>query len=251
MRCAGTSSGSGTDDRAEPHGRSSKEVPVSIVGGLDVHRRQVTVDWVDRATGQAQRGQITPATREGLGRWLAQLPDHHGAFAVEACTGWRFVVEELQAVGWQAYLAEPAETAALGGSKRRAKTDRTDAQLLWELLEQGRLPQAWIPSAQLPGAAGAGAAAQDPGPSAHRLQVAAARGVVPPRAALPRPGPADPGHPQLAGAAGVACGQSPAGHDRAAPDRPAGAGAGSVGALLRAFNLPPGWLPGVDRPPRW
>ena len=58
----------------EPYGRSSKEVPVSIVGGLDVHRRQITFDWVDRATGQAQRGQITPATREGLGRWLAQLP---------------------------------------------------------------------------------------------------------------------------------------------------------------------------------
>jgi hypothetical protein len=69
---------------------------------LDVHRRQITSDWVDRATGQAQRGQITPATREGLGWWLAQLPDHHGGFAVEACMGWRFVVEDLQAVGWQA-----------------------------------------------------------------------------------------------------------------------------------------------------
>jgi len=122
---------------------------VSIVGGLDVHRRQITFDWVDRATGQAQRGQITPATREGLGRWLAQLPDHQGALAVEACTGWRFVVEALQAVGWQAYLAEPAETAALRGPKRRAKTDRTDAQLLRELLEQGRLPQAWIPPVHL------------------------------------------------------------------------------------------------------
>jgi AcrR family transcriptional regulator len=85
----------------EPHGRSSKEVPVSIVGGLDVHRRQITFDWVDWATGQAQRGQITPATRQGLGRWLAQLPGHHGAFAVEACTGWRLVVEELQAAGSQ------------------------------------------------------------------------------------------------------------------------------------------------------
>jgi len=133
----------------EPHGRSSKEVPVSIVGGLDVHRRQITFDWVGRATGQAQRGQITPATRERLGQWLAQLPGHHGAFAVEACTGWRLVVEELQAAGWQAYLAEPAETAVLGGPKRRAKTARTDAQLLRELLEQGRLPQAWIPPAHL------------------------------------------------------------------------------------------------------
>ena len=52
-----------------------------------MHRRQITFDWVDRTTGQAQRGQITPATRVVLGRWLAQLPGHHGAFAVEACTG--------------------------------------------------------------------------------------------------------------------------------------------------------------------
>jgi transposase len=114
-----------------------------------VHRRQITFDWVDRATGQAQRGQITPATAEGLGRWLAQLPCRGGALAVEACTGWRFVVQELQAAGWHAYLAEPAETASLRGPKRRAKTDRTDAQLLRELLEQQRLPQAWIPPAHL------------------------------------------------------------------------------------------------------
>jgi transposase len=73
------------------------------------------------------------------------------------------VVEELRGAGWQACLAEPAETAALRGLKRRAKTDRTDAQLLRELLEQGRLPQAWIPPAHLPGAAGAGATTQDAG----------------------------------------------------------------------------------------
>ena len=116
---------------------------MSIVGGFDVHRRQITFDWVDRATGQAQRGQITPATAEVLGRWLAQLPCHDGAFAVEACTGWRFVVEELQAAGWQACLAEPAETAALRGPKRRAKTDRTDAQLLpFELPAGPPLPAA-------------------------------------------------------------------------------------------------------------
>ena len=37
----------------------------------------------------------------------------------------------------------------LGWPKRRAKTDWTDAQLLRELLEQGRLAQAWIPPAHL------------------------------------------------------------------------------------------------------
>jgi transposase len=64
---------------------------------------------------------------------------------VEGCTGWRFVAEELQAAGLGAHLAEPAETSSLRGPTRRAKTDRTDARLLRELLEQGRLPSSWIP----------------------------------------------------------------------------------------------------------
>jgi transposase len=118
---------------------------VSIIGGLDVHRRQITFDWVDRDSGEAHRGRIAPATRAGLRAWLGELPRVEGGFAVEGCTGWRFVVEELQAAGLVAYLAEPAETSSLRGPKRRAKTDRTDARLLRELLEQGRLPSSWIP----------------------------------------------------------------------------------------------------------
>jgi transposase len=118
---------------------------MSIIGGLDVHRAQITFDWVDRDSGEIHRGRIVPATRVGLRAWLGMLPSAEGAFAVEGCTGWRFVVEELQAAGLVAHLAEPAETSSLRGPKRRAKTDRTDARLLRELLEQGRLPSSWIP----------------------------------------------------------------------------------------------------------
>jgi transposase len=103
---------------------------VSIVGGLDVHRRQITSDWVDRATGQAQRGQITPATREGLGRWLAQLPDHHGGFAVEACMGWRFVVEDLQDRLPQAWIP-PAHLLELRVLVRLRKT-LVDQRTAWQ-----------------------------------------------------------------------------------------------------------------------
>jgi transposase len=118
---------------------------MSIIGGLDVHRAQITFDWVDRDSGEARRGRIVPATRAALRAWLDGLPGGQGGFAVEGCTGWRFVVEELQAAGLVAHLAEPAETSSLRGPKRRAKTDRTDARLLRELLEQGRLPSSWIP----------------------------------------------------------------------------------------------------------
>jgi transposase len=168
----------------EPHGRSSKEVPVSILGGLDVHRRQITVDWVDRATGQAQRGQLTPATREGLVRWLAQLPDHHGAVAVEACTGWRFVVEELQTAGGRP--AWPSRPRPRPCGAQAAGEDRPDRRPAAVGAAGTRPPAAGLdPAGASAGAAGAGAAAQDPGRSAHRLAAAAARGAVPPRPALP------------------------------------------------------------------
>src|SRR6266568_4125423 len=123
---------------------------MSIVGGVDIHRKQLTFDYVDRATGELARGQIAPADRRHLAVWLRRF-DGVGdiAFAVEGCTGWRYVVEELQTAGVRAYLAEPADTAAARGRKKRAKTDRADAKLLRELVEGDRVPQCWIPPRQV------------------------------------------------------------------------------------------------------
>ena len=119
---------------------------MGIVGGFDIHRRQITFDYVDTGTGEVSRGKIAPADRAQVRSWLGRF-DGRGdvAFALEGCTGWRFVVEELARVGAKAHLAEPADTARERGRKQRAKTDRTDARLLRELLAMGRLPESWIP----------------------------------------------------------------------------------------------------------
>jgi transposase len=123
---------------------------MSIVGAFDVHRRQITFDYLDTATGLVQRGRITPACRSVLRRWLARFAGQpEVGFAVEGCTGWRFVVEELARAGITAYLAEPAQAAAARGPKQRAKTDRTDARMLRQLLAEGRLPPSWIPPQQV------------------------------------------------------------------------------------------------------
>ena len=67
-----------------------EEVPMPIVGGLDIHRKQITFDYLDTVTGQVQRGQISPADREHLRAWLARFAGcEDAAFAVEGCTGWR------------------------------------------------------------------------------------------------------------------------------------------------------------------
>ena len=44
-----------------------------IVGGLDIHRKQLTFDYPGTETGQVRRGQIAPAGREHLRAWLARF----------------------------------------------------------------------------------------------------------------------------------------------------------------------------------
>jgi transposase len=123
---------------------------MSIVGAFDVHRRQLTFEYLDTVTGELRRGRVVPADRAHLREWLARFagqPDV--AFALEACTGWRYVVEELAAAGIEPHLAETADTAALRGRKRHAKTDQADARHLRVHLMAGDLPECWIPPAHV------------------------------------------------------------------------------------------------------
>jgi transposase len=123
---------------------------MSIVGGLDIHRKQLTFDYLDTVTGQVLRGQVTPADRAHLRGWLGRFAGRDDvAFAVEGCTGWRYVAEELAAAGITAHVGEPADTAAARGRKRHAKTDKTDSRHLRQLLADGRLPECWIPPRQV------------------------------------------------------------------------------------------------------
>jgi transposase len=118
---------------------------MSIVGGMDIHRKQITYDYVDTASGEIKRGQIVPADRWHLATWLERLPEGGAEFAVEGCTGWRYVAEELAVAGAGVHLADPAETAGARGPKKRAKTDRADARLLRDLLLDGRVSECWTP----------------------------------------------------------------------------------------------------------
>jgi hypothetical protein len=95
---------------------------MSIVGGLDIHRKQITFDYLDTATGEVRRGQIAPADRAHLRAWLVRFAGRGDvAFALEGCTGWRYVAEELAAAGVTAHVAEPADTAFARGRKRHVR----------------------------------------------------------------------------------------------------------------------------------
>jgi len=116
-----------------------------IVMGLDQHRGQISAEWIETETGEVSRARVAPAHREPVRRFVGRFAGRELEVALEATTGWRFVVEELRAIGAGVHLAEPAETAARRGNKKRAKSDRADARHLRELLMIARLPESWIP----------------------------------------------------------------------------------------------------------
>src|SRR3954466_14614143 len=121
---------------------------MAILAGFDVHRAQITFDALDTDTGEVLRGRMR-GDRDAVSEWMRQFAGEHVEVAVEACTGWLFVYEQLAAGGAVVHRAERAETSALRGKKRHAKTDRADARWLRTLLAEGRLPEAWIPPAHV------------------------------------------------------------------------------------------------------
>jgi len=82
---------------------------MAIVSGLDRHRAQITADWLDTDTGEVTRARVSPGHRDGVRQCLSRFAGQDLKVALEATTGWRFVVEELEAIGAEVHLAEPAE----------------------------------------------------------------------------------------------------------------------------------------------
>src|SRR4051812_42469390 len=70
-----------------------EEAPVAIVMGLDQHRAQITADWLDTDSGEVSRARVAPADRAGVRRFLERFAGRELEVALEATTGWRFVVE--------------------------------------------------------------------------------------------------------------------------------------------------------------
>ena len=153
---------------------------MAIVMGLDQHRAQITAEWIDTDTGEIGRARISPALRADVRKFLKRFCGQRLEVALEATTGWRFVAEELRAAGAEVHLAEPAETAARRGNKKRAKTDRGDARHLRELLMIGRLPESWVAPDHLLDLR-PGPAAPHAGRSAWRVAAAHPRRPQPPR----------------------------------------------------------------------
>ena len=136
---------------------------MQIVSAMDVHRRQITTKTLELESGEVRYGRIRPAARAPVREWLSQFEGADAQVALEATTGWRFIVEEIERAGLTAHLADPAETAAKPGRKKRAKTDKADCDLMLDLLLAGEAAGGVDPASSHPRAAGAGPHAQGAG----------------------------------------------------------------------------------------
>ena len=98
---------------------------MSIVMGVDQHRAQITAEWIDVLSGEISRARVRPADRAGVRRFLERFAGQELEVALEATTGWRFLVEELRAVGAVVHLAEPARRTAGAARQQAAREDRS------------------------------------------------------------------------------------------------------------------------------
>ena len=153
---------------------------MTVFAGFDVHRAQITFDALDTETGEITCGRIE-STPAGVERWVARFPGRGIHVAVEACTGWLFVCNALARAGAVAHLAEPVETSALRGRKRRAKTDREDAQVAPRAAHRRAATGIVDPARACASMANASAAAKDTGRRADRVAPANPRDALSPR----------------------------------------------------------------------
>ena len=124
--------------RAAPSRR--KKVPVTKeYVGIDLHRRRSVVV---RMTAEGEKVSCVHLANDPVALSLEVAkagPDPD--VVIEACYGWYWLVDLLQAEGAKVHLAHPS---ALGWEGRRVKNDEIDATDLADRLRMGRLPEAWI-----------------------------------------------------------------------------------------------------------
>lgn len=108
--------------------------------GLDVHKRYNQACVMD-GSGMIVKEQRFLNTKEELDEFLETIPED-SEFAIEACSVWMPVFEELERKGFDVHLAHPSRVKLI--AEARVKTDKIDAKVLANLLRTDMLPEAYI-----------------------------------------------------------------------------------------------------------
>ena len=127
-------------------GATGRSVMV-VAGGLDLHRGQLTFDYVDLGTGESWRGRMSPADRESLRGWLRRygtpMWSSRWRGAPGGATSWR----SCGRPGLRPISRSPRRLRVGGAASGGPKTDWADARHLRQLVIDGRVPESWTPPA--------------------------------------------------------------------------------------------------------
>jgi transposase len=118
-----------------------------LIIGCDYHPGMQQIAWLDKESGEYGEVQLRHADGEGE-KFYRELAQRGVAVRVgmEASGHTRWFERLLAELGIELWVGDPAKIAQQ--RVRKQKTDRRDAQLLLQLLEEERFPRLWVPDAE-------------------------------------------------------------------------------------------------------
>ena len=118
-----------------------------VIIGCDYHPSMRQIAWLDTATGEGGERRLEHSGGEAE-RFYRELKQRgvQVRVGIEATGHTRWFERLLAELGMELWIGNPAKIATQ--RVRKQKTDRQDAQLLLQLLVEGRFPRLWVPSAE-------------------------------------------------------------------------------------------------------
>lgn len=117
-----------------------------IMIGCDFHPGLQQLAIFDSTTGRRWEQTLSHASGPGPVRMFYAALSGPVRVGLEASGYSQWYEELLEELGIELWVGDPARIRK--AAPRRQKTDRNDARLLLQLLEEGRLPRIWVPDKQ-------------------------------------------------------------------------------------------------------
>ena len=109
--------------------------------GIDLHRRRSVIHAMDADGKEISCVRIFNEPQRLVSAVAEAVDGRDAEVVVEACYGWYWAVDLLQAEGHRVHLSHPSGN---NWGHRRVKNDERDARDLADLCRLGRLAEAWI-----------------------------------------------------------------------------------------------------------
>ena len=118
-----------------------------LIIGCDYHPSLQQIAWLDNETGECGERRLEHSSGEAE-RFYRELKQRgvQVRVGIEATGHTRWLERLLAELQMELWIGNPAKIARQ--RVRKQKTDRQDAQLLLQLLVEGRFPRLWVPSAE-------------------------------------------------------------------------------------------------------